>query len=185
MTTEPDSTEVALAVDHLSFGRENDAIAIFRSIQDRGISARDLRTVVLRESKRAGVTSAVVARTLAASRRPGPPAYFPGSPDDIPHCWRTHREVGYITPQSNLESILELGILCHNRAETIVHDSVSDEGIQPSHGRFQLFRSNQTAVGDRTGLDLSDEPKLSGRGTHLFTRRRAIPRKTRQQSGEP
>lgn len=40
------------------------------------------------------------------------------------------RELHYITPLTNLSSILERGLLSHNRAERLAHVSVADANIQ-------------------------------------------------------
>lgn len=50
-------------------------------------------------------------------------------PNCIPVPISSIRELQYITPISNLESILKLGILSHNQARTIPHDSVANPEV--------------------------------------------------------
>lgn len=52
-------------------------------------------------------------------------------------------ELFYITPLPNLPSILERGILSHNRAAGVPHVSVADPGINKNRGRIR-FRDNAT-----------------------------------------
>lgn len=54
------------------------------------------------------------------------------------------QELHYITPLGNLASILQHGIVSHNRAATLPHTSIADEGVQdrrtgkPVPGGMQL-----------------------------------------------
>jgi hypothetical protein len=48
------------------------------------------------------------------------------------------KELHFITSIANLESILQHGILSHNRAERIPHDSCADEDVQERRRRKQV-----------------------------------------------
>lgn len=53
-------------------------------------------------------------------------------------------ELHYIAPINNLRSILELGILSHNRAKSVPHHSVALESVQQKRGR--IFLPNVTRL---------------------------------------
>lgn len=122
---------LAKAADHLRLSQD-----------EHGLDPTELRLRFLRITRDLKIPDREVVKALAASRRPPEPRFGTGSASDIPAAWRSCVEVGYISPLANVPSILDRGILSHELATSVPHESVADVQVQNRRARVTIDVGN-------------------------------------------